>query len=125
MPLSPHGKVDRPALPPPPSRDALTRVAYEAPREGAESAIASAWSEALGLARVGRHDDFFELGGHSLLAVEVAIRLEDELGARVDLALLFEHPTVAALAAALDGGCHAPLAIRRLPGASTAPATSR
>jgi hypothetical protein len=38
--------------------------------------VAAAFSDVLGVERVGRHDGFFDLGGHSLMAVRLAARLE-------------------------------------------------
>ncbi|MEB0259440.1 amino acid adenylation domain-containing protein [Undibacterium sp. 5I1] len=57
----------------------------------------------LGLERVGRNDHFFELGGHSLLAVQVISRLRQMLGTDIALRELFAQPTLASLAAVVDG----------------------
>ena len=51
--------------------------------------------------RVGRHDDFFELGGDSILAVQVAARAKDA-GLKLTARMVFEHPVLAELAAAID-----------------------
>jgi acyl carrier protein len=53
------------------------------------------------VARVGADDDFFDLGGHSLHAARIAVRLSDAIGAPVPIALLFSHPTLGDLAAAV------------------------
>jgi acyl carrier protein len=76
--------------------------ASEAPGTPTEQAIAEVVAQVLGLATVGRTDNFFALGGQSLQANQVAARLADRLGIDVPLRMLFEHPAVAALAAALD-----------------------
>ncbi|MBW8893779.1 MAG: amino acid adenylation domain-containing protein, partial [Burkholderiales bacterium] len=64
-PLTPHGKLDRRALPAPEGADHELQV-YEEPQGPIETTLARLWAELLGLQRVGRHDHFFALGGHSL-----------------------------------------------------------
>ncbi len=102
LPLTPNGKIDRKALPAPAAAQSERESRYVAPRTPTEELLAGLWAELLGLERVGIHDDFFELGGHSLLATQVASRIRDHF--RVDLPLqrLFESPTIASIAAALD-----------------------
>lgn len=72
-------------------------TAFVAPRDEREEAVAAVWSDLLGIADIGVHDDFFELGGHSLLATRVVARLLDVLGVELPLSALMEAPTVAAL----------------------------
>ena len=98
LPLTPSGKLDRGALPAP-DRDAVVTHKYESPQSEVEETIAAIWSAVLGLSPIGRHDHFFELGGHSLLATQVASKLRASLSVDVPLKALFEHPTLAALAA--------------------------
>ncbi|WP_425582253.1 phosphopantetheine-binding protein [Streptomyces synnematoformans] len=64
--------------------------------------MAAIWAEALGLDRVGVHDDFFALGGHSLLGSEVMDRVRQQYEINVPLSLLFESPTIAAVACYVD-----------------------
>ncbi|WP_372720719.1 amino acid adenylation domain-containing protein, partial [Immundisolibacter sp.] len=64
--------------------------------------LAAIWSEVLGIERIGRHDNFFDLGGHSLLAVRVIGEILTRLGTQLQLADLFETPTVEGLVAALQ-----------------------
>ncbi len=102
LPLTPSGKLDRKALPA--AHGAVTAgAAYEAPRGATEQALAAIWRETLQLERVSRADNFFDIGGHSLRAVQVATRIRQGLGHDIALRQLFEHPTLAALAAAIDG----------------------
>jgi acyl carrier protein len=75
----------------------LTR-SYAAPQGPIESALATLWSDLLGLERVGRHDHFFELGGHSLLVVQMSIRLREALDIDISLRTLFENPVLEQLA---------------------------
>ncbi|MFE7746840.1 amino acid adenylation domain-containing protein, partial [Nocardia sp. NPDC057455] len=98
LPLNPSGKLDRKALPEP----IFTAREFRAPATAVEEIVAGVFGEVLGLNRVGAEDDFFALGGNSLVATQVVARLGAAVGARVPVRTLFEAPTVAALAAALE-----------------------
>lgn len=99
MPLTPSGKINRRALPEPDESARAVAQAFVAPRTAVESIVAKVWSEILGVARVGIHDNFFDLGGHSLLATQVISRLKSSFKNNLPLRTLFESPTVAELAA--------------------------
>lgn len=94
IPLTVNGKLDKRALPAPAENRAGTR-----PRSDAERAVAAAFAEVLDLEEVGVEDDFFELGGHSLLATRLLAELTERLGSAPSLREVFQHPTVAGLAA--------------------------
>ncbi|CAI8756612.1 Arthrofactin synthetase C [Pseudomonas sp. IT-93MI4] len=113
LPLSPNGKLDRKALPAP-DLAAQTAREYEAPVGEVETALAQLWAELLKVERVGRHDHFFELGGHSLLAVNLVARMR-RAGLSADIRVLFNQPTLAALAAAVGGEPEAEVAANLIP----------
>ncbi|MFP2962961.1 thioesterase domain-containing protein, partial [Myxococcus sp. 1LA] len=103
LPLTSNGKVDRKALPAPDGVSASATEAFVAPSTETEHALAGIFAEVLGVSRVGLHDDFFEMGGHSLLATQVVVRVRSTLGVDMPLRALFEAPTMARLAAWLQG----------------------
>ncbi|HLN23302.1 MAG TPA: condensation domain-containing protein, partial [Patescibacteria group bacterium] len=111
MPLNANGKLDRKSLPVP-LRRAAEAQGYRPPRNSHERRLAEAFAAVLGVARVGVDDNFFALGGHSLLAVRLAARIRSGLGMEMPLRLIFEHPSVAGLAAALGGASVADAAIQ-------------
>jgi len=73
-----------------------------APRTPVEQTLASIWSELLGLARVGIHDNFFESGGHSLLATQLISRVREKFQVEVALRQLFERPTIELFATVIE-----------------------
>jgi amino acid adenylation domain-containing protein len=101
LPLSPNGKVDRKQLPAPAAEP--DRAPYAAPRTPVETALVAIWEPVLGVDRIGIHDDFFALGGQSLLATRVVARIREAFGAALTIRSLFEAPTLAELAARIDG----------------------
>ena len=101
LPLTTNGKVDRRALPPPDRNRPELDQTYVAPRTPVEELLAALWAEALGVERVGIHDNFFARGGHSLLATRVLSRVQQACGVELPLRALFETPTIAGLALAI------------------------
>ncbi|GAB2759584.1 non-ribosomal peptide synthetase [Amycolatopsis magusensis] len=89
---------------------ALAKLAAEQPTTGqGEDTSGSAgelvdqlivmWRDLLGRTDLGAQSHFFAEGGHSLLGVQLAQRVKGELGVRLKLTDVFEHPTPTALAA--------------------------
>ncbi|GAB3899451.1 non-ribosomal peptide synthetase [Spirosoma agri] len=102
LPVTPNGKIDRNALPKPDSALRSSDKGFAEPTTEAEKLITDIWAEALGLGRIGIHEDFFELGGHSMIAVQVMTRLEKETGRRLPLSTLLTYPTIHKLAQLLQ-----------------------
>lgn len=74
---------------------------YLAPRNEYEQSVAQTWQTCLGIKQVGIDDNFFDLGGHSLLGAQLTLELQNTFKIKVDIALLFAHPTIAELSQAL------------------------
>ncbi|WP_439519114.1 amino acid adenylation domain-containing protein [Hydrogenophaga sp.] len=102
IPLLPNGKTDRKALSLVAINPTVSSTAMVAPRNATEATILTIWQEALKIEKIGVHDNFFDLGGHSILAVGVMGRIESALERPCTMRLMFDHPTVAELAAALS-----------------------
>jgi acyl-coenzyme A synthetase/AMP-(fatty) acid ligase len=101
MPVSASGKINRRALRAP---DAPAEFASHAqPSSQLETTIARIWAGVLRLPSVPRDVNFGDLGGTSLHAAEAQAALGGELQRELPVALLYEYPTVAALARALEG----------------------
>jgi acyl carrier protein len=103
FPLSSNGKVDRKALPALAAPEAQREVRpYEAPRTEVEAALATICGEALGVEKLGVHDDFFGLGGDSLMAIRAVFRIRKAVGVELPVRVFFERPNVAELAEAVE-----------------------
>jgi len=99
IPRNAVGKLDRTALPKPVFGADAT--AYRAPSTPAEERLAAIFADVLGLDRVGVDDSFFALGGDSITAIKV-MSLAKAHGMTVGPLQIFEHRTVAGLAAVVD-----------------------
>ncbi|WP_186072006.1 amino acid adenylation domain-containing protein [Burkholderia gladioli] len=109
MPLLPNGKLDRLALRAlDPGAAQLAAGRHEAPVGELETLLARIWATALGLDRVGRHDNFFAIGGHSLMAAQVAVRASEQTGVSLSVRSIFDTRTVHRLAALVEAARAAP-----------------
>ncbi|MCZ4550028.1 non-ribosomal peptide synthetase [Gordonia rubripertincta] len=101
MPLTVNGKLDRKALP------AVDLGALSgkgrALAAGTERVVGDLVVEVLGLGdtELSADDDFFALGGHSLVATRLVALLNERCACALTLRSVFDHRTVAALAAAV------------------------
>ena len=64
--------------------------------------VATAWSGVLGVQQIDPEHNFFTIGGNSLLAMQVASRLREAFEVELPISMLFENPTLAGTAAALE-----------------------
>ncbi|MEG4517834.1 MULTISPECIES: amino acid adenylation domain-containing protein [unclassified Microcoleus] len=99
LPLTPNGKLDRAALPAPDLTRSDLEAAFAAPSSSVEEQLASIWAQVLGIDRVGTRDNFFELGGDSILSIQIVAKA-NQAGIQLTPKLLFQHQTIAELAAA-------------------------
>ena len=105
LPITPGGKVDRQALAALASSRSEADGVTAPPRTEIEEMVATVWSEILRKEGIGAHDSFFELGGHSLLSIQAVSRLRETFRVELPLRDLFDHPTVAGLAARIESLC--------------------
>ena len=98
LPVTSNGKVDRSAL----ARieeAPQTSAGRIGPRNPTEETLAAIWRETLGLSTVGVFDNFFQAGGDSILSMRVVARAR-AAGLHLTPRQIFEHQTIAGLAAA-------------------------
>jgi len=102
FPLTANGKINRNGMPAPLRQSHCDEESRRLPRTPVEELIAQTWAEILRVEHVRSNDDFFALGGHSLLATQVMARMRSNFGVDLPLRLIFESPTVAALATEVE-----------------------
>ncbi|MCB0770680.1 MAG: amino acid adenylation domain-containing protein [Flavobacteriales bacterium] len=102
LPRTPSGKIDRKALPAPDVKRPDLDVAFAAPTSAVQKTLANVWADLLGIDRVGIDDNFFDLGGNSLLSIQCIAQLEGH-GLKLPIVKLYQHPTIKACAAYLEG----------------------
>lgn len=97
LPLLSSGKVDLDRLVA--EAGPVAGMPFAAPATPAETEVAAAWAELLGLARVGRDDDFFDTGGHSITAMRLVAALRLRLRRDVAIEDVLQGRTLRAIAA--------------------------
>ena len=103
LPRTPSGKIARNLLPSPDTARPELDVAYTRPVTATQTAMVHVWAALLGIDTVGIDDNFFDLGGNSLLGIQAVAQLEQQ-GLMLPIVKLYQHPTVRACAAFIDGG---------------------
>lgn len=102
MPLSPTGKVDRPALAKAGNTRGGRNRTAQPPTTDRQLKLVEIYRGVLGLSQVDLADDFLEAGGDSLLAARIAAALQRAFGAEVSVGVILQNPTVASLDAWLE-----------------------
>jgi amino acid adenylation domain-containing protein len=102
LPLTRNGKIDRQALAGLPFENVEPEHAFVGPRTETEKALAAIWGQLLKVESIGIDDDVFDLGAHSLQAMKALTQIRDAFDVNLALRNLFEHPTIAGLAEAID-----------------------
>ncbi|MFD7914872.1 amino acid adenylation domain-containing protein [Streptomyces sp. NPDC059752] len=115
VPLTRHRKVDIAALPDPDRTAADREESYVAPEGDLEEALVRIWGEVLAEPggtppRIGTRTGFFRLGGDSLRAARLIARIREVYGVRLAPRTVFDQPTVAGLARAVEEAVRAELA---------------
>jgi amino acid adenylation domain-containing protein len=107
LPRTPNGKIDRGALPEPPTGGPPV-VGFVVPRTPVEEMLAGIWAFVLRgergerQGRIGVHDNFFDLGGHSLTATIATSQARQAFAVEIPTRALFESPTLGELAERIE-----------------------
>ncbi len=102
FPLTLNGKLDRKALPIPQLGDNISKE-YFPPQSIVEKKIAEIWRELLKVNNISLNDSFWELGGNSLLVIEMLEKIKESFLLEVLLESFIKAPSIAGLAALLEG----------------------
>ncbi|KAJ2963282.1 hypothetical protein NQZ79_g1633 [Umbelopsis isabellina] len=112
MPLTPNGKIDKPALPFPDTAQFRSGAATDSAKEKAsakgtpemtqnETIIHNIWQKLLPAPPepyIPLDDNFFDLGGHSLIATRLIFEVRNACQVDAPLGLVFKEPTIRGLA---------------------------
>ncbi|MEM9439838.1 MAG: amino acid adenylation domain-containing protein [Pseudomonadota bacterium] len=110
IPLTTNGKVDVGALPLPDKVVHTQPSVYRAPSTEIEVKICAIWADILRIERPGVDDNYYELGGDSIAAIRIAARARRS-GVELAPALIFQHQTIAQLAAAIGADADTAMAL--------------
>ena len=102
LPTTPSGKIDRKALlgiEIPPEQSTFTD---DETLTATEEKLKALWQTLFPGRHIALHDDFFAIGGHSLLATQLVFLLRNAFNNTIPLRLLFNHPTLSAMATSVD-----------------------
>ena len=102
LPVTVNGKVDLAALDRLLTGAAPDEAPYAAPQTPTQAVVAGIWQTVLQVPRIGVQQSFVDVGGHSMNALRLVGELQRAFGPGISLATLYQNPTPAALAAAIE-----------------------
>jgi acyl carrier protein len=85
-----------------PDDQITTQQTHESQFTSTECDLALLWSSLLDIPEVGVDENFFALGGNSFIATRLIARIRVVFGVSVTLRTVFDFPTIAQLAQAID-----------------------
>jgi len=94
LPLNLNLKVDRNALPKPDEGNILPEGRLSPPETALQKSMLDIWRSVLGIPNMGIDDDFFRFGGTSLASIDIARRMDIELGVALPMNEFLLSPTV-------------------------------
>jgi amino acid adenylation domain-containing protein/non-ribosomal peptide synthase protein (TIGR01720 family) len=97
LPLNPHGKIDRKALPDPTVDSSAGTTDYTPPGNTMEEKLVEIWEGVLGRKPIGINDNFFTIGGDSIKSIQIASRMNME-GYKLEMRDIFQFPIISQLA---------------------------
>jgi L-aminoadipate-semialdehyde dehydrogenase len=104
LPLNPNGKIDKPALPFPDTQLASAPSASSSDLTPTQKTIHDIWLRLLPSPppSIDISENFFDMGGHSILATRLIFEVRKAFVVNAPLGLVFDEPTIAGQAAAVD-----------------------
>ncbi len=115
LPLLTNGKLNRGALPELAEVENLETREFAGPRDAVEKQLVAIWEKLLNQRPIGIRDNFFDLGGHSLLLMRMIAQIQKQFSQKLQLATVFNAPTIEALAAVLSARKTAAAVCRVIP----------
>jgi L-aminoadipate-semialdehyde dehydrogenase len=104
LPLNPNGKIDKPALPFPDTQLASAPSTSSSSLTPTQKTIHDIWLKLLPSppSTIDVTENFFDMGGHSILATRLIFEVRKAFVVNAPLGLVFDEPTIAGQAAAVD-----------------------
>jgi L-aminoadipate-semialdehyde dehydrogenase len=104
LPLNPNGKIDKPALPFPDTQLASAPSPSSSDLTPTQKTIHDIWLRLLPSppSSIDVTENFFDMGGHSILATRLIFEVRKAFVVNAPLGLVFDEPTIAGQAAAVD-----------------------